>query len=83
MEKNDWRLTNQINYLSNKKLIKSKFAPYNENWEHEHCSFCYEKIDENTSQAYCTEDRYHWICTECFNDFKSIFEWEVVEADKK
>ncbi len=81
MKKDDWRLTNQMNYLSNKKLIKSKFTPYNENWKHEHCSFCSERIDENTSVAYCTEDKYHWICKDCFNDFNDMFKWEVKNND--
>ena len=78
MIKNDWRITNQMNYLLQKKLIRGKFSPYNEKWNHEHCSFCTEKIDENTAFAYSTEDKYHWICEDCFNDFKELFEWEVL-----
>ncbi|MBE6911452.1 MAG: hypothetical protein E7473_02905 [Ruminococcaceae bacterium] len=77
MNKNDWRLTNQINYLFRKKLIKGGFKPYREGWEHEHCEFCAERIDNTTAEAYSTEDRYHWICKECYNDFKDMFEWEV------
>jgi len=74
---NDWRLTNQMNYLSQKELIKGKFTPYRESWEHEHCAFCSERIDDKTSLAYSTEDRYHWICTECFEGFKEMFQWSV------
>ena len=29
--------------------------------------------------AYSTEDRYHWICPKCFNDFKDMFEWVVTD----
>lgn len=76
---NDWRLTNQMNYLYQKKLIKGMFKPYREGWEHEHCAFCSERIDSSTTLAYSTEDRYHWICPECFNDFKTMFEWEVID----
>jgi len=76
---NDWRLTNQMNYLHQKKLIKSAFKPYREGWKHEHCSFCSERIDGSTTLAYSTEDGYHWICPECFEDFKTMFEWEVIE----
>ena len=27
---------------------------------------------------YCTIDNYHWICENCFNDFKDMFKWTVV-----
>lgn len=77
MNNNDWRLTNQMDYLFRKKLIRGKFKPYRKDWEHDHCSFCSERIDNSTIEAYSTEDRYHWICTECFEAFKDTFEWEV------
>ena len=40
MNKNDWRLTNQINYLFQKTLIKRRYEPFREGWEHDHCEFC-------------------------------------------
>ena len=80
MNNNDWRLTNQKNYLYKKKLIKGKYVPYRSGWEHDHCEFCSERIDKNTSIAYSTEDGYHWICEECYNDFKEMFKWDIVDA---
>lgn len=74
---NDWRLTNQINYLYEKKLLQIPFESYRDGWEHEHCAFCSERIDSNTINAYATEDKYHWICKDCFNDFKDMFKWSV------
>ena len=73
----DWRLTNQMNYLFQKELIKGSFQPYREGWEHEHCAFCSERINIETPEAYSTKDRYHWICPVCFHDFKELFEWKV------
>ena len=35
MNKNDWRLTNQINYLFQKTLIKKHYQPFRKGWEHE------------------------------------------------
>jgi hypothetical protein len=29
--------------------------------------------------GYVTEDGRHWICKECFNDFREQFEWKVEE----
>ena len=74
---NDWRITNQKSYLYQKKLLHIPYEHPNENWDHEHCAFCWEKIDKNTPIAYATEDRYRWICEQCYNDFKDMFEWEV------
>ena len=81
MTNNDWRLTNQMNYLFRKRLIKGGFKPYREGWEHEHCEFCAERIDITAPEAYSTEDRYYWVCSECYHDFKTMFEWEVSDCE--
>lgn len=75
---NDWCITNQKNYLFKKNLKKGPFKPYREGWEHQHCAFCSERIDSSTNVAYSTEDGYHWICKECFRDFKTMFEWNLI-----
>ena len=31
---------------------------------------------------YCTEDMKHWICEECFNDFKEQFNWQEKSAEE-
>jgi hypothetical protein len=79
IEKNDWRLTNQMNYLNKKQLLHIPYQIYREGWDHDHCDFCHETIDLNTKMAYCTTDQYHWICESCFEDFKTMFQWEVKE----
>ncbi len=75
----DWRLTNQMDYLFQKKLIKKQYKPFREGWEHDHCEFCGSRIDTSVPFAYATEDNYHWICEECCDDFKEIFKWTVVD----
>ena len=48
---------------------------------HEHCEFCMEKVTmDNEGEFYCTTDMEHWICSECFNDFKEPFEWKVKQC---
>ena len=48
------------------------------NFFHEHCEFCMEKVTmDNEGEFYCTTDMEHWICSECFNDFKEPFGWKV------
>lgn len=45
---------------------------------HEHCAFCWEKALTNKACVfYCTTDFKHWICEECFNDFKNKFHWTI------
>ena len=75
----DWRLNGQERYLYGVKLkhmnIKDKLNPS----DHEHCEFCLEKISNyhNTiHDAYCTEEEYHWVCDNCYNDFKARFNWK-------
>ena len=79
MNKNDWRLTNQINYLFQKTLIKKHYQPFRKGWEHDHCEFCGTRIDSSLTFAYATEDDYHWICEECYQDFKEMFQWKVID----
>lgn len=78
----DWRLANQMKYLYRKKLIRTLFERENEEWDHEHCQFCCDKISES-EMAYATENKYYWICPECFGDFKEMFEWTVEKNDGK
>lgn len=78
---NDWRLTNQMNYLFRVTLKKAIFKETAKN-DHEHCEFCWDKFGDDKDQlksGYCTLDRYHWICNTCFGDFRKQFEWHVQE----
>lgn len=74
----DWRLRNQKEFLDHKKLFKTHYYQPRTDWEHDHCSFCWEKFTSFDQIGYCTEDYYWWICEECFNDFRRTFSWEVV-----
>jgi hypothetical protein len=77
---NDWRLRGQERYLKGVFLFWATYSPYREGWDHDHCSFCWRKfaIDGGDfTEGYMTKDRYHWICKECFLDFKYKFGWAV------
>jgi len=46
---------------------------------HEHCEFCWHKImADNVEECFCTPDYCHWICKECYDDFKDKFDWKVI-----
>ena len=86
-EENDWRLTNQLAYLKGSTLSWHQYRQYREGWDHDHCSFCCAEFSTlnqpnhpSLSEGYCTSDEYLWVCKSCFDDFKDLFEWRVVEA---
>lgn len=50
---------------------------------HEHCDFCWEKaMTDIECEFYCTKDMLHWVCKECFDDFKDKFGWTVKSSDE-
>jgi hypothetical protein len=81
----DWRLRGQEKYLANVTLRLRPWSSEKQNWDHDHCSFCWMKIwqratgPDETNVAYSTLDGRDWICAECFADFQSRFGW-VVES---
>ena len=82
MENNDWRITNQKNYLMNVKVIRVDTSCLSS--DHEHCVFCWDKFSKNKNSLinlYSTIDLKHWICEKCFDDFKKEFNWHVINAD--
>jgi hypothetical protein len=91
IEKDDWRIRCQANYLTG---IKLKYGPYrlkSREWDHDHCEFCWAKfIDRNDwqtggyeipkdylTEGYHSEDQHWWICPRCFEDFREMFGWIV------
>lgn len=77
---NDWRLMGQEKFLEGKTLVQKPYVIRKPRWEHDHCEFCMERIDETVKNAYCTEDEYHWVCQKCFNDFKEVFKWKTISG---
>ena len=82
INKNDWRRTGQEKFLKNIDLIKifpEKFVKERSisNF-HEHCEFCMMVINSDYLKvSYATKDLYHWICQDCFEDFKEEFNWRI------
>lgn len=75
--KDDWRITNQEDYLMNAVFVKTKFSE-KEKREHEHCSFCWEKFNKtDLNEGFCSIDGKYWVCETCFYDFKERFKFEL------
>lgn len=82
---NDWRLTNQLEYLFSKTLKKAVYAPSGSH-DHAHCEFCFSKFgagEHLLKTGYCTMDGYHWICNQCFYDFRQQFQWRLKSEASK
>jgi hypothetical protein len=83
VNRDDWRLRNQRNWLQRARLRQARYRLFREGWDHDHCEFCGDKFCLDATdclhEGYCTLDWYHWICVPCFEDFREMFEFEVVE----
>jgi hypothetical protein len=86
VNKSDWRLQGQEEYLKGASLVHRHYRRYTNNpsWDHDHCEFCWatfmvEDSSDALHRGYATEDDYRWICEQCFSDFKELFEWQVRE----
>lgn len=86
MKPDDWRRQGQEKYLTGVRLIFRDYYPYRPGWDHDHCEFCGEKFSLNEGdlkKGYSTEDGYHWICDQCFVDFKDEFGWQISALSDK
>ena len=79
----DWRLTNQEQYLMGVTLIRRHYQPIAPN-DHDHCEFCWAKFmmqdyPDVLHDGYATLDNYRWICEPCFQDFRGMFRWHIID----
>ena len=84
LEQNDWRLTSQEKYLMNAQLRKQPYVAPSPQWDHDHCEFCWAKFMEGEHgdvlhEGYCTKDEKCWICEQCYQDFKEMFRFAVID----
>jgi len=82
IDKNDWRLMAQEEYLMNTKWRWETYVAPRVTWDHDHCEFCTEKFSEyegDSHEGFRELKHDHWVCEECFNDFKEMFGFRVVQ----
>lgn len=83
MSEEDWRRTGQEAYLAEIELEWKRYSKHSEEWDHDHCEFCWVKFmeepgDEILTEGYNTLDGCRWVCQSCFEDFKEEFNWKVI-----
>ena len=78
---NDWRLfREQERYLKGAVLVAQKYRPADPQNDHDHCEFCMAKfsaVPDDLHFGYSTKDYKIWICEQCFDDFKQMFDWKL------
>ena len=81
MNMSDWRLQGQEFYLKQASMRFCKWRPRSAVWDHDHCEFCGRKFSQappDLKEGYVTLNNYHWVCVDCFADFKDRFAWVLV-----
>ena len=85
-DESDWRLTTQENFLKGVTLVHRSYCRYppDTTSDHDHCELCWAKFmvedyPDVLHQGCATTDDYHWICEKCFDDFKDLFGWTVID----
>jgi hypothetical protein len=82
VKQSDWRLQGQERYLQGVTLFHRGYRRKSDTSDHDHCEFCWAKFMEEDfpevlHEGYCTKDQYHWVCQQCFSDFRERFAWEL------
>ena len=80
-DRNDWRFMGQDEYLIDVQLKFTTYTRWSETWDHDHCVFCmngFSEYEGDLHKGYCTSDKKYWICEKCFEDFRDMFNWQVL-----
>jgi hypothetical protein len=82
----DWRLRGQEKYLAGVALYRKRWTQTRDNWDHDHCQFCWANFaaDENPEtlhEGYTDGNEYWWICEPCFEDFRERFAWKLPDSN--
>ena len=77
----DWRNRGQESYLFQTILHRAAYHAPSETWTHDHCEFCWatfsERGGEDLREGYTTSDSDYWICDECFDSLRDLFQWST------
>jgi hypothetical protein len=76
----DWRRQGQERYLLGASFKRMAWSTTDPQWDHDHCEFCTRKlalaeIPDSLQEGYGTPNLQHWVCPECFEDFREEFGW--------
>ena len=77
IEKDDWHLLNEVEYLKNKEINPTDGQNIIKHVNYlKKCIFCYEEVQDTPYQWwFIPKDLSCCICEVCYKDFKKIFNW--------
>jgi len=79
----DWRLQGQERFLMRAAFARKRYTKHRDDWDHDHCEFCGRKFSQRQGDLNCgyvTADGRHWVCDNCFEDFRQRFHWETDDS---
>ena len=82
IEKDDWRLLNDVEHLYNKEIVPTDGEEiFHHMLELKKCIFCLNPV-ENTRHSfwYLPINKSCCICEECYEDFKDMFHWKLLDG---
>lgn len=90
MEESAEMVAQRLHYLVGGAFARKRYRKPSEQWDHDHCAVCWQKLAEFETQGIqhegfastATEARpadYHWICFRCFPRFREVMHWNLVE----
>lgn len=82
ISKDDWRLLNDVEHLYDCYINPTDGEELSKHLPNlKHCVFCYDLIQDNLNQYwYLPLDQSCCICEKCYNDFKEIFRWKLLDG---
>jgi hypothetical protein len=89
MEENIEMVAARLHYLVGSVFTRKPYRKPSDNWDHDHCQVCWRTIAESVGEdvnhagyaSTATEKwraDYHWICPECFEQYREHMRWAVV-----
>lgn len=82
IENNDWRLMNEIEHLYNQEVDPTDGEELIEHLPNlKKCVFCLDMVEAEICQKwYLPLDQSCCICEKCFDDFKDMFRWRLLDG---
>jgi hypothetical protein len=73
----EWFLRHE-KYLTGITLVRRHWSQTRENWDHDHCEFCWKTFSDWSGalhEGWTDPEEYWWICDDCFSKFHERFRW--------
>lgn len=82
IDKEDWRLLNEVQHLKNQEVDPVDGEDIIEHLPRlKYCQFCWDKVaDDKNGFWYLPLDKSCCICENCFNDFRELFKWRLLDG---